>query len=238
MIQLINDHNAAEIASCLPQRPYYKFLASQKAMAALAETASPFLHDAFVSSEMEWYVTSLLSQIAEQVGGRFLHSLAYQTAMNSRTFIHSTRAEIDFLFCASWYDASYLPALANLTRGLSVYAWHATCRLVERAFRHGDAKLVSLALDRLSFYDPKQWISTNPVLEFQLGAARYNLLLGKPVDVSKLVQSIHEHGNKYHRRIFLWELSSFLPIAPEIIAEMAGAAEQGYDDGEETPPSP
>lgn len=237
MIQLINDQNSAKLASCLPRPPYYKFLASHKSMADLAENVTPYMHDALASSEMEWYVTGVVSQIADQVGGRLFHCLAYQTAMNSKTLIHSERAEIEFLYCASWYDASYLPALANFSRGVSNSSWGATCRLVERAFRHGDAKLVSSALDRLSFYDPAIWVQTNPVLEFQLGAARYNHMLGKPVDVAALVQSINEHGNKYHRRIFLWELSTFLPIAPEIVAQMAGAAEKGSDEPPRTIPS-
>ena len=230
MIQLINDQNAAEIAACLPQRPYYKFLSSYQRMAALAETALPFLHDAFLSTELEWYVASLLSQIADQVGGNYLHSLAYQAAMNSKTLIHSDRSEIEFLYCASWYDASYLPILANHTRGVSYIAWSATCKLINRAFKHGDAKLVSQALDRLSFYEPSTWISTNPVLEFEIGAARYNHLLGKPIDLEKIVRSIYENGNKFHRRIFLWELSTFLPIAPELIVEMSRAVEEGSED--------
>lgn len=230
MIQLINDQNSSEIASCLPQRPYYKFLASHKSMAALAEVAAPYMHDAFLSTEMEWYVTSLLSQIADHVGGRYLHSLAYQTAMNSKTLIHSVRSEIEFLYCVSWYDASYLQALASHSRGVSFVGWGATCKLIDRAFKHGDAKLVSLALDRLSFHDPGIWVSTNPVLEFEIGQARYNYLLGKEIDIPKLVRSIHENGNKYHRRIFLWELSTFLPIPPELVVEMARAAEEGCEN--------
>jgi hypothetical protein len=233
MIQLINDQNATEIAACLPQCPYYKFLASHKSMAALVDIASPFMHDAFVSSEMEWYVAGLLSQIADHVGGHFLHCLAYQTAMNSKTFIHSERSEIEFLYIASWYDASYLPVLANYARAISYAAWSATCKLVSRAHKHGDVKLVSLALDRLSFYEPSTWVTTNPVLEFEIGTARYNHLLGKPIDMEKLVRSIHEKGNKYHRRIFLWELSTFLPIAPELVAEMARAAEAGCENSPE-----
>jgi hypothetical protein len=207
-------------------------------MAALAEVAAPYMHDAFLSTEMEWYVTSLLSQIADQVGGRYLHSLAYQAAMNSKTFIHSERSEIEFLYCASWHDASYLPILASHSRGVSFVAWSATCKLIDRAFKHGDAKLVSQALDRLSFHDPSLWISTNPVLEFMVGEARYLHLLGKPIDVKKLVRSIHENGNKYHRRIFLWELSTFLPILPELVVEMARATEEGLEDLPEKVQSP
>jgi hypothetical protein len=235
MIRLINEQNATGLTSCLPQRPYYKFLASHQSMATLAELVAPYMHDALIATEMEWYVTGLISQIADRVGGRFLHCLAYQTAVNSRTMIHSERAEIAYLYCASWYDAAFLPALASHTRGVTDLAYHATCRLVDRAFKHDDAKLVSIALERLSFFSPEGWASGHPVLEYQLAQARYSHLLGKSVDTAKLAQLIHQYGNKYHRRIYLHELSTFLPVAPELVAAMAGAAEQGGEDEKTAP---
>lgn len=237
MISLIDDNNIAQVRAALPTPPYYAFLASHQAMANLLSTVVPRMHDAFVSSDLEWYSLYLSSQAANFISERFINSLVHTTAINSRAMIHSDINERFFLYCASYHDASYLPTLAAYTRAADSSSYATTCMLVDRAFKHSDRKLLSLAVDRLSFYDPRMVDSGHPLLEYEVALARYNFLCGKTIDVDKLLKQIHEQGNKYHKRIYIHELCSFLPLNHTDVALMAAIAAQGPEQElEQAPP--
>lgn len=224
MLRLIDDENLAAVRAALPKRPYYSFLASHHSMSSLVHTVMPRLHDALASTALEWYVLALCSQISEFVGGRLIGSLAAQAALNSRTMLSSERDESSFLYCVCWHDASYLPAYAKLTRTAQSSSYSLACRLVERAFKHGDTRTLAAAIDRLSFYAPAIWDGSHPLLEYHVALARYNFLNNKSVDVPHLLKVIDEHGNNFHKRIFINELCAFLDLQPETVVSLCKSA--------------
>ncbi len=224
MLRLIDDTNVAVVSAALPKRPYYSFLASHQAMATLLQTVLPRLHDAFAATALEWYVLSLCSQISEYVGGQLVGSLAEQVALNSRSMVSSERDEAAFLYCASWRDGSYVPAMAQLTRTAKNASYGLACLLVERSYRHGDVATLAAAIDRLSFYAPAIWDTGHPLLEYHVALARYNCLSHKPVELPQLLRVINDHGNKYHKRIFINELCGFLDLPPETIVGLCKSA--------------
>jgi hypothetical protein len=233
MMRLVDDMNVDAVSAALPQRPYYAFLASHEAMARLLQAVTPRLHCALAASKLEWYVLSLLSQVSDRVGGDYVRSVIHEAAMNSRAFVASTSDELHFLYCVSWHDPDYLAPLASLTRTSMDDAWNATCRLVERAFQHRSADLLSLAIERLSFYSPAVWDNTHPILEYYVALARHRQLLGKPVDAERLVLQINDMGDVHHKQIFLHEVCSFLPLKPHEVCVLARSA---YGGNDATPP--
>jgi hypothetical protein len=138
--------------------------------------------------------------------------------------INSERDEAAFLYCASWHDGSFVPALAQLTRNAEHSSYGLACHLVERSFRHGDLTTLAAAIDRLSFYAPAIWDTGHPLLEYYVAMTRYSFLRKKQIDVPQLLQVIHEHGNQYHKRIFINELCGFLDLTPELIVNLCTVA--------------
>lgn len=231
MISLIDDSNITEVRAVLPTWPYYRFLASHKAMASALDVVLPRLHDSFASSDLEWYMLYLTGMVSNFVGGHHVGCLVHATALNSRSMIASEDNEIRYLYCVTYHDQSCLPSLAAFTKGTGMLAYTATCMLVDRAFRHEDLRLLSNAVDRLSFYDPQDTLAQgHPLLEYEVAIARYRQLLGKQPDIATLTSKIYDYGNRYHKNIFIAELCTFLKLNPADVVQLASIAATGKEE--------
>lgn len=212
MHRLIEEGDLQTFQAVWPRRPYWSFFGNHSAIAAWQTVVVPRLYDCFIATADEWWALALTSAAAEYVGGELARSMAFHAAENSKYLINSSYQEVNFAYCMSAYDESYLEILAR-------HAMDSDCKgeqyagiLAERAYRHDNKQLVSLAIDRMSFYHPQGLDFSNPVLEYHVALARYNQMCGREVDLSVLFDLIHEHGNDYQQRIFLHELSTFIPF--------------------------
>lgn len=212
MRRLIEESEYQTFKAVWPQRPYWSFFGNHAAIAAWQTVVVPRLYDCFITTAEEWWALAVTSAAAEYVGGELARCMAFHAAENSKYLINSTYQEGNFAYCMSAYDPAYLDVLARYATNADLKGEQYAGILAERAYRHGNEKLVSLAIDRLSFYDPQGLDFSNPVLEYNIALARYNRLRGREVDLDQLFDLIHEEGNDYQQRIFLHELSTFIPF--------------------------
>jgi hypothetical protein len=236
MHRLIDEQNYQAFRGVWPERPYWSFLGNHTAMAAWQSVIVPRLYDCFASTTQEWWALTLTSSASAYVGGELARSMAFHAAENSRHFVHTAYAEGCFAYCMSAYDMSFLDSIYQYTKLASTEAEQYAAALAERAFRHGKKELVSAAVDRLAFFHPQSTDFSNPILEYHIALARYDHMCGRTINLRRLFDLIREHGNAHQQRIFLQELSTFVPFNVDVAHTVATIWAEIY--GPSQPPVP
>lgn len=220
-IKLVNEQNREEITRLSQQLD--PLMGDFQTMSELINSVLPYMPGAVVDSNLSWWTLCTCSYLSQYIGGRYVRSLTCRTAWANRHLVESKEQEQLLAECLVAEDPKYLPALAESLYHKGRSGYIAACRLAYYAHQHGNSHFLRRAIKRLAVYDSAIVESAgNPIAEYHLAVARYELLTRGQFNLDQCVGMIAglDSGD---RQIYAIELCSFAPITSrEIGIIMAG----------------
>jgi hypothetical protein len=209
-VKLINEHNRAAIKRLLNQ--LNPLMGDFRVMSALINCVLPYMPNAVVDCNLGWWTLSNCSFLSQYIGGRYVRSMVCRTAWTNRHLVESATQENYLAECLLAEDPRYLPKLAESVFRSGQRGYTTACRLAYYAHQHGSVHFLRRAIKRLTVYEElDKSAAGNPVAEYHLAVARYELLTRGQMDLDRCVQMI-AGLRKDDRQIYAIELCSFAPI--------------------------
>jgi len=220
-VKLVNEQNRDEIMQV--SRQLGPLMGDFRVMSALINCVLPYMPGALVDCNLGWWTLSNCAFLSQYIGGRYVRSLTCRTAWANRHLVEAEEQETRLAECLVAEDPKYLPMLAEslYRRGRAGYV--AACRLAYYAHQHGSSHYLRRAIKRLAVFDDTvDGSAGNPIAEYHLAVARYELLTRGQFDLDQCVGMIAGLSSN-DRQIYAIELCSFAPITSrEIGIIMAG----------------
>jgi hypothetical protein len=209
-VTLVNEDNYDEILRISQQLG--PLMGDFRAMSELINCVLPYMPTALVDSNLAWWTLSIAAFLSQYIGGRYVRSLTCRTAWANRHLVESEEQERLLAECLVAEDPKYLPVLAESLYHKGRAGYIAACRLAYYAHQHGSSHYLRRAIKRLSVFDDSMAISAgNPIAEYHLAVARYELLTRGQFDLDQCVGMIAGLSSS-DRQIYAIELCSFAPI--------------------------
>lgn len=221
-VKLVNDDNREAIVQV--SRQLNPLMGDFRVMSALINSVLPYMPTAIVDCSLAWWTLCNCAFLSQYVGGRYVRSMTCRTAWANRHLVESEDQERMLAECLLAEDPKYLPVLTESIFRKGAQGYTAACRLAYYAHQHSSSHYLRRAIKRLAIYeDHGQVTAGNPIAEYHLAVARYELLTRGQFNLDQCVAMI-AGLNPDDRQIYAIELCSFAPITSrEIGIIMAGS---------------